>query len=135
MSFKKNSLDAAEQERSDVAAARQCWKAAQASLDANRLVFVDETGNLDQDGAHPRPLSPRPASDRQGGPSFSTCRPLRPILNPIEMAFAKFKTLLRKAAARTTEIHFGTQSPTSSPLSRQTNAQTTSLTQGMLRPR
>ena len=27
-----------------MAAARQCWKAAQASLDANRLVFVDETG-------------------------------------------------------------------------------------------
>jgi hypothetical protein len=27
-----------------VAAARQCWKADQASLDAKRLVFVDETG-------------------------------------------------------------------------------------------
>ena len=27
-----------------MAAARQCWKADQASLDANRLVFVDETG-------------------------------------------------------------------------------------------
>ena len=27
-----------------MAAARQCWKADQASLDAKRLVFVDETG-------------------------------------------------------------------------------------------
>ena len=61
--------------------------------------------------------------------------PYSPDLNPIEMAFAKLKTLLRKAAARTTEFQFGPKSPTSSPLSRQTNAQTTSLTQDMLRPK
>lgn len=43
MSFKKT-LHAAEQERPDVAEARQHWKAGQPQLDAKRLVFVDETG-------------------------------------------------------------------------------------------
>jgi hypothetical protein len=43
LSFKKT-LHATEQERPDVAAARQGWKTDQASLDAKRLVFVDETG-------------------------------------------------------------------------------------------
>jgi hypothetical protein len=37
-------LHVAEQERPDVAKARQRWKAAQALLDTTRLVFVDETG-------------------------------------------------------------------------------------------
>jgi transposase len=57
--------------------------------------------------------------------------PYSPDLNPIEMAFAKLKTLLRKAAART-ETRFGTRSQTSSPPSHPTNAPTTSLTQDML---
>ena len=35
---------AAEQDRVDVAIARDIWRAAQADLDFNRLVFVDETG-------------------------------------------------------------------------------------------
>lgn len=39
----KKSLHAAEQERPDVAQARQAWAATQADLVAGRLVFVDET--------------------------------------------------------------------------------------------
>jgi hypothetical protein len=42
--FQKKTLRAAEQDRLDVAQARQGWKASQASLDRERLVFVDETG-------------------------------------------------------------------------------------------
>lgn len=44
VSFKKNSLHAAEQDRPDVVEARRNWKAGQACLDPKRLVFVDETG-------------------------------------------------------------------------------------------
>jgi transposase len=44
ISFKKKSLHAAEQDRPDVAQAREQWKANQASIDPKKLVFVDETG-------------------------------------------------------------------------------------------
>jgi transposase len=37
-------VHAAEQERPDIAVARQAWKAGQAELDPRRLVFIDETG-------------------------------------------------------------------------------------------
>jgi len=37
-------VHAAEQERPDVAQARAVWKAQQASLDREKLVFIDETG-------------------------------------------------------------------------------------------
>jgi transposase len=40
----KKSLHASEQERPDVAAARENWKEAQTSLDPDKLVFIDETG-------------------------------------------------------------------------------------------
>jgi transposase len=40
----KKTAHASEQERADVAEARRLWKAAQASLDPSRLVFIDETG-------------------------------------------------------------------------------------------
>ena len=40
----KKSSKAAEQERADVAELRLNWQACQASVDAERLVFVDETG-------------------------------------------------------------------------------------------
>jgi len=40
----KKILHAAEQERADVAAARQEWRQEQPSLDPARLVFIDETG-------------------------------------------------------------------------------------------
>ena len=43
ISFKK-SVRAAEQDRPDVAAARAAWLQGQAKLDADRLVFIDETG-------------------------------------------------------------------------------------------
>jgi transposase len=40
----KKSQHASEQERPDVAAARQEWQATQAELNPERLVFIDETG-------------------------------------------------------------------------------------------
>ncbi len=43
ISFKKT-VHAAEQERADVAAARQSWKTLQPQLDPAKLVFIDETG-------------------------------------------------------------------------------------------
>ncbi len=43
ISFKKT-VRAAERDRPDVAAARAAWKARQAALDPERLVFIDETG-------------------------------------------------------------------------------------------
>jgi transposase len=43
-SASKKSLRAAEQDRPDVAAARASWADNQASLDPDRLVFIDETG-------------------------------------------------------------------------------------------
>jgi transposase len=57
-----------------------------------------------------------------------------PDLNPIEQVFAKFKTLLRKAGARSTKL-----SPkpalTSSRNTRPQNAPPTSATQGMRNPK
>ncbi|MEM9766091.1 MAG: IS630 family transposase [Pseudomonadota bacterium] len=41
--FKKKSAHAAEQERADVAAAREAWFEAQPDLDPERLIFIDET--------------------------------------------------------------------------------------------
>ena len=43
-SASKKSVLATEQERPDVADARAAWKAEQPTLDASRLVFLDETG-------------------------------------------------------------------------------------------
>ena len=43
-SVSKKSLHASEQDRPDVAEARETWKASQASLDPDRLVFIDEAG-------------------------------------------------------------------------------------------
>src|SRR5665213_1671321 len=40
----KKTLHAAEQDRPDVAQARERWKACQAALDPAKLVFIDETG-------------------------------------------------------------------------------------------
>jgi hypothetical protein len=39
----KKSLRAAEQQRQDVAATRENWRAAQPHLDPDQLVFIDET--------------------------------------------------------------------------------------------
>jgi transposase len=43
-SHSKKTLHASEQARPDVAEARERWKAAQASFDPTKLVFIDETG-------------------------------------------------------------------------------------------
>ena len=56
-----------------------------------------------------------------------------PDLNPIEQAFAKMKTLLRKAAARTIEDTWRTIGALSTASPRQ-NAPTTSKTQDTLQP-
>ena len=42
--IKKGTIFATEQDRPDVAVAREVWRAAQAELDFTSLVFVDETG-------------------------------------------------------------------------------------------
>ena len=43
LTYKKKTLRAAEQQRPDVAAAREAWSETQKSLDPRRLVFIDET--------------------------------------------------------------------------------------------
>jgi transposase len=43
-SASKKTLHAAEQDRPDVAQAREAWKANQANLNPDKLVFIDETG-------------------------------------------------------------------------------------------
>ena len=60
--------------------------------------------------------------------------PYSPDLNPIEMAFAKLKALLRKAP-RGQGMHSGTQSAKSSMRSCQKSAVTISPTRDMLRPK
>ena len=175
-SASKKTLHAAEQDRPDVAYARQKWKADQAGLDASKLVFIDETGTNTKMvrtrgrcrrgrrliGKAPwghwktttfvaglrcnkisAPCVLDGAMDGQGFltyveailvPSLSEgdivvmdnlpahkvdgvrklieaakaslvyLPPYSPDLNPIEMAFAKLKAFLRKAAARTRDI-------------------------------
>lgn len=125
----KKSLHAAEQQRPDVAAARENWRAAQPHLDPDRLVFIDETwattnmtrrygrappgqrlvaavphGHweiviLDNLGSH-KVAGVRDAIQARGA-TLVCLPPYSPDRNPIEQAFAKLKTLLRKLAART----------------------------------
>jgi hypothetical protein len=40
----KKSLCAAEQDRADIAEAREEWRSSQPNLDPERLIFLDETG-------------------------------------------------------------------------------------------
>jgi transposase len=175
-SASKKTLRAAEQDRPDVAQARQMWKADQPGVDASKLVFIDETGiNTKMVRTRGRcrrgrqligkapwghwktttfvaglrcnkisaPCVLDGAMDGQGfltyietilvtslgegdivvmdnlpahkvdgvrklieavNASLVYLPPYSPDLNPIEMAFAKLKTLLRKAAARTRDI-------------------------------
>ncbi len=102
--------------RPDVAEARQCWKADQATLDPKKLDFVDDTG---ADTKMVRAYGRAPSGHRLIGkqpteakgakllllpPARLSRRPTwcySPDLNPIELAFAKLKTSLRKAADRT----------------------------------
>jgi transposase len=171
----KKSLRAAEQDRPDVAEARAQWRAGQADLNQERLVFIDESGAstkmtrlygrcargkrlvcavphghwktttfvgaLRQDGMtapcvidgpingetflawveqslvptlRPHDIvvmdnlsSHKVKGVRQGieavGATLHYLPPYSPDLNPIEQYFAKLKSLLRKAAARTRE--------------------------------
>ena len=171
----KKTAHASEQERADVAAQRQAWRAAQSALDPRRLVFIDETGAstkmtrlrgrslrgtrclasiphgqwktttfagglrlsgmtapmlldgpmdgpaflawveqmlaptlepgdmvvMDNLPAH-KPDAIRAAIEASGA-TLQYLPPYSPDLNPIEMAFSKFKALLKKAAARSIE--------------------------------
>ena len=168
-------MHAAEQERADVAQARQDWRAAQGALNVSRLVFLDETwaktnmartrgrcarsqrllgkvpfghwrtttvvaalrcdgiiapmvldrpidggwflayvqqvlvpelraGDIvimDNLGSHKSPAVQ--AAIEAAGASLRFLPPYSPDLNPIEMAFSKFKAGLRKAAERAVE--------------------------------
>jgi transposase len=173
--LEKKQIHAAEQDRADVAAAREAWSLTQPELDVTKLVFIDETGTttnmtrrygrgprdkrvigrvpfnhrmtttlvagLRHDGivaplVLDRPmngelflvylkkvlaptLSPGdivvmdnlPAHKVSGVEEIITAcgaelryqPPYSPDLNPIELAFAKLKTLLRQAGERTQE--------------------------------
>jgi transposase len=58
ITFKKKGLHAAEQDREDVKAAREAWRANQASLDPKHLVFIDETATT-TNMTRPRGRAPR----------------------------------------------------------------------------
>jgi len=62
---------------------------------------------------------------RAAGAKLFFLPPYSPDLNPIEQAFAKLKTLLRKAAERTVELLGSASAPCSQPSPRR-NAPTTS---------
>ena len=65
---RKRTLYATEQDRPDVAIAREIWRAAQAGLDFTTLVFVDETGTTTSMTRLYRPAASW---------SATTCRPIR----------------------------------------------------------
>ena len=94
------------------------------SLSQGDIVVIDNLSAHKVAGVRAADLEPR-------GPSFSTCRPIRPNSIP-----SRWRSLSSRHCCarppREPETYFGTQSPTSSPLSRRTNAPTTSLTQDML---
>ncbi len=73
------------------------------------------------------------AAIEQTGASLAYLPPYSPDLNPIEQVFAKLKTLLRKAKARTVDP-FGPPSAACSTGSNRANAQTTSPTPDMRNP-
>jgi transposase len=174
-SASKKTLHAAEQDRPDVAKARELWKTGQSALDPARLVFIDETGaNTKMTRAHGRCargrrlvckvpwghwktttfvcglrreglVAPWALDGAMNGDAFLVyvrqvlaptlsrgdivvmdnlgshkvdgvlqaieakgakllyLPPYSPDLNPIELAFAKLKGLLRKAAVRTVD--------------------------------
>jgi transposase len=60
MALQKKSARPTEQDRKDIALARKNWRASQASIDPERLVFVDETG-LKTDMSRLRGWAPRGA--------------------------------------------------------------------------
>src|SRR5690625_2414834 len=78
---------------------------------------------LDNLSSHHRPKGAETLKSISAG--FLFLPPYNPDLNPIEMAFAKRKVLIRKAAARTT-ISYGNWLDTSATSSRKRNASTTS---------
>ena len=117
----KKTAHAAEQDRPDVAARRQAWFDAQPDLDPQHLVFIDETGASTKMARRygrsrrgqrcrapippPDPAAHKSASVRTlieaAGAHLLYLPPYSPDFNPIENAFSKLKSILRKAAART----------------------------------
>lgn len=55
------------------------------------------------------------ASFVQQARGYSSCRPTRPNLNPIEQVFAKLKTLLRKAEERPSKAYAAASASSSLP--------------------
>ncbi|MET4804760.1 hypothetical protein ABIA96_007370 [Bradyrhizobium sp. LB11.1] len=99
-----------------MAAERAAWKASQPEIGIHRLVFIDETGASTKMarryGRSPygqRCVAALPHGHWKTTTFVGALRatgmtaPYSPDLNPIEMAFAKLKAALRKAAARSIE--------------------------------
>src|SRR6476660_5327651 len=126
----KKTLVAREQDRPDISRHRKRWRAYQGLIDPRRLVFIDapclfdgpingerfhayveqflvptlKPGDvviLDNLGSHKAKAVRR--AIRDVGARLVFLPKYSPDLNPIKQAFAKFKTLLRKARARSYE--------------------------------
>jgi transposase len=97
-SASKKTVHASEQDRPDVAERRKAWRHAQNNL-VGRLIFLDETWTTT--------AMTRRYAWADVGARILFLPPYSPDLNPIEMAFAKFKELLRQAQARTVESLWG----------------------------
>ena len=104
---KTKTLVAAEQEREDVAEARRRWAADQRVFQAwveQHLLKVLSEGDIvvmDNLSSHKAPGVA--AAIQAAGAEVRYLPPYSPDLNPIELAFSKFKKLLRDGAERTTE--------------------------------
>ena len=72
-----------------------------------------------------------PSRHRAAGARLLYLPPYSPDLNPIEQAFSKLKTLIRKAEERTVDGLWRRASAVCSKLSRPENAPTTSATPDM----
>ena len=104
-------MRASEHDRPDIAAARAHWVATTPTLDPTRLVFLDETGVatnlLRRYGRGPRGQrvaahkvdGVRPAIEAAGA-TLRFLPPYSPDFNPIELCFAKLKTIVRTARCR-----------------------------------
>jgi transposase len=98
----KKSLHASEQDRADMARRRRRWKQHQ-----NKVLVPDlrpgDVVIMDNVSSHKNKAVRR--AIRAVGAKLFYLPPYSPDLNPIEQAFSRLKTLLRKENARTVERH------------------------------